>query len=200
MNRMIGRLGQTHFGIVPSELYDRLDARSGGGGATTGIDARVLGQAEAVVVWVSPGSAAEFAGVRPGWTIRSVNGTPTAPIIAEITKDFSKSTLYDIAASRAIERLLSGPAGSSANVEIEDAAGSLKIAGIPRQAPRGAVSTFGHLPAQHVWIDTRKIGNAGYQMQRPRGWRSTTRLWSRALMGAPTSWPRRVPDGDASPN
>ena len=41
LNQMLGRLHQTHFGIVPSDLYSNVDGARGD--TTTGIDVRVVG-------------------------------------------------------------------------------------------------------------------------------------------------------------
>ena len=66
MQEMLGRLKQTHFGIVPG--YAAVAGGFGGPG-TSGIDLRVL-DGEVVVTSVDPGSPAERAGVRAGWAIR----------------------------------------------------------------------------------------------------------------------------------
>ena len=63
MREMLGRLKQTHFGIIPGSTYALL-AEGAAGEGVTGIDLRVLDGA-AVVVRVDPGSSAEKAGVKP---------------------------------------------------------------------------------------------------------------------------------------
>src|SRR5579863_2286465 len=56
LNQMIGRLHQTHFGIVPAEVYSNVDeARASD--TTTGIDVRVVGQ-QVLVTSVDPDSPA----------------------------------------------------------------------------------------------------------------------------------------------
>src|ERR1700693_4172464 len=72
MNDMLGRLHQTHFGIIPSELYTDLDGvRGKGGESTTGLDIRVVGT-QALVTSVDAGSSAAGSGVRPGWQILKI--------------------------------------------------------------------------------------------------------------------------------
>jgi len=52
MREMIDRLGKSHFGIIPSDVYGDLDEREEGGGpAVTGIDVRVL-EGKAIVTAV----------------------------------------------------------------------------------------------------------------------------------------------------
>src|SRR5262245_42213501 len=67
---MLGRLHQTHFGLIPVDAYKEVDGQSpsGGGESHTGIDVRVVG-GHALVTSVDEGSPAAKAGVRPGWRI-----------------------------------------------------------------------------------------------------------------------------------
>ena len=68
LNDMLGRLHQTHFGIIPAELYSDLDSEHASGDSTAGLDVRVLGS-EALVTSVDAGSGAASAGVERGWQI-----------------------------------------------------------------------------------------------------------------------------------
>ena len=62
MMKMLDRLHQTHFGIIPAELYNDVAGSHGKGGNTTGIDVRVVGL-QALVTSVEAGSsAAHFPG------------------------------------------------------------------------------------------------------------------------------------------
>src|SRR5262249_12443312 len=64
IREMLGRLGQTHFGIISGSVYTALEENRGEG--VSGIDLRVLDGA-ATVTRVEAGSGAAKAGVRPGW-------------------------------------------------------------------------------------------------------------------------------------
>jgi len=52
-----GRLHQTHFAIVPAEVYSDVDGGNTKGESTTGMDVRVVGT-QALVTSVEPGSSA----------------------------------------------------------------------------------------------------------------------------------------------
>src|SRR5580658_2575051 len=74
LKEMLGRLHQTHFGILPATVYEAvgdLDLDAMGEGST-GIDLRVL-DGQAVVTRLDPGSPAERAGVKPGWAVEISN-------------------------------------------------------------------------------------------------------------------------------
>src|SRR5580698_8319706 len=70
---MLGRLRQTHFGILPATVYADVQDFEAAADGSTGIDLRVL-DGQAVVTGVDPGSPAERAGVKPGWAILSAKG------------------------------------------------------------------------------------------------------------------------------
>src|SRR4051794_34670277 len=69
---MLERLGQTHFGIVPSDIYSDVEAGEAGE-ATPGIDVRVI-DGRLLVTSVEEGSPAAARGIRPGWEIVRIGG------------------------------------------------------------------------------------------------------------------------------
>ena len=100
LNQMLGRLHQSHFNIVPGELYSNVDAAHGGD-TTTGIDVRVVG-AQVLVTSVEPDSSAFRQGVRPGWEILKIARTDLAPVVAKLNETYAGSTLRDLMLRRAI--------------------------------------------------------------------------------------------------
>src|ERR1041385_4832058 len=85
MREMLGRLKQTHFGIIPADVYRDVEGVPKGEGAT-GIDLRVLDD-KAVVTRIDPGSPAEKAGVKPGWIVASASGRQIVSLIERVRKD-----------------------------------------------------------------------------------------------------------------
>ena len=74
MSDLLGRLHQTHFGIIPVDAYQEVDENSPSAvEGSTGIDVRVVG-GEALVTAVDAGSPAAKAGLRPDDLIVYVNG------------------------------------------------------------------------------------------------------------------------------
>src|SRR5262249_27656334 len=110
---MLGRLHQTHFGLIPVDAYKEVDGQSpsGGGESHTGIDVRVVG-GHALGTSVDEGSPAAKAGVRPGWRILRLRGKEVAGTIETISGVYRDSTLRDMMLSRAMtSRLNSGFGG-----------------------------------------------------------------------------------------
>jgi carboxyl-terminal processing protease len=157
MREMLSRLHQTHFAIFPSDVYDDVDVGIQGDG-TTGIDLRIL-ENQAVVTNIDPGSPAENAGVKPGWTILSVNGKELAPTIKTLKADAS---IHEITQVRALLARLTGPIGGKLPVVFLDGASKKRALDLALESPRGQPSHFGNLPTTRVWFESKKLGNTGY--------------------------------------
>jgi carboxyl-terminal processing protease len=163
MREMIDRLGKSHFGIIPADVYADLDEREEGGGpATAGIDVRVLA-GKAIVTTVDDGSSAAALGVHRGWEVLSVDGVAVGPALRRITEVDHDSTMLDIHLARSVEAKLSGTDGSRARIEFADGSGRHVTKQIERSEPPGSLARFGYLPPMHVWFQSRKVAsNIGY--------------------------------------
>jgi carboxyl-terminal processing protease len=161
MTQMLGRLHQTHFGIVPADVYSSVDT-SHGGEATAGIDVRVIG-AQVLVVSVEPGSSAASQGVHPGWEILKIAGADLAPFVAELNAAYAGSTLRDLMLRRSILARLDGDGAESISVEFLDGAGRHVGKVLARADPKGDLVQFGYLKPMHVWISSsRAAAGIGY--------------------------------------
>ncbi len=157
MRQMLARLKETHFAILPATVYGEADSDSAGDGSP-GIDLRVLA-GMAVVTRVDPGSSAEKAGVKPGWTIESVNGKELAPAIRKLKSD---PEIHELIVERAVLSRLSGPVPGTLKVVFRDGENRARAMDLVLGPPRGEISKFGNLPPMHVWVESKKIDNSGY--------------------------------------
>lgn len=161
---MLGRLHQTHFGIIPAELYSNIDnGHSRGGESTTGMDIRVVGT-QALVTSVQPGSSAARGGVRPGWQILKIGDLDLDLVIAKLDESYAKSTLRDLVARRTVMSRLEGKTGESVEVEFLDGRDQHVRKTLLQEKPKGTLAQFGYLYPAHVWFDSWKVGggNIGY--------------------------------------
>jgi len=162
MQEMLGRLKQSHFAIIPEVVYSVLDDDGEGpgviGSGTTGIDARVL-DGHAVVTSVDPGSPAEKQGVRPGWEIERAGGKELKAVIEQA---HSNPAVHELQLTRAVLARLSGPIGGTLDATFLNSSGSKVKVTLGLTPPRGVVSSFGNLPEQHVWFESKKIGSTAY--------------------------------------
>ncbi len=162
MRQMIDRLGKSHFGIIPADVYSDLDEREQATGtATAGLDVRVL-EGKAIVTSVEEGSSAATQGVHPGWEILSVDGASITPVLRRIAGLDGNSTMLELHLARAVLAKLSGAADTDVRVELLDGAGRRVTKQIERSEPPGTVARFGYLPPMHVWFRSRRLGDAGY--------------------------------------
>ncbi len=161
MNQMLGRLHQTHFAIVPSDLYSNVDGAHAGD-ASTGLDVRVV-DAQVLVTSVQPDSSAFAQGVRPGWAIMKIARTDVGPIVAKLNETYAVSSLRDLMLRRAILGRLEGAAGPL-SVEFLDADGERVVKTLAPSQPKGERVQFGYLNPMQVWFNASRVGdgNIGY--------------------------------------
>jgi carboxyl-terminal processing protease len=160
MQEMLDRLKQTHFSIVPSDVYKDLDEVATGS-ASPGIDLRLL-DGKAIVTAVEAGSPAALRGVKPGWEIARIEGKELDPMLKRVGERFKSSTTLDLRLTRAVLARLQGATASPVKVEFVDGTGKAVSLELDRARPRGKLVSFGNLPAQHVWAEWRKVGDVAY--------------------------------------
>ncbi len=164
MRRMMERLGKSHFGIIPADVYGDLDANpdEAHGSGTAGFDVRVLDE-HAVVTSVEDGSPAAAQGVHPGWEILGIDGAELAPVLRRVGALYRDSTARELYLARAVTAKLSGDPDSTVRVQFLDGANARVTKQIERVQPQGLLARFGYLPPMHVWIKSRKVAdNVGY--------------------------------------
>jgi carboxyl-terminal processing protease len=154
MSAMLDRLRQTHFGIVPSDIYSDVESRAAGE-AGPGIDVRVI-DGKVLVTSVDAGSPAAARGIGPGWQIVSIGGTDLTQVLERIRSQFRSSTMLEIRLTRSVLSRLQGPLGNSVRLDLVDGAGKTVPIDVDRAAPRGRMVRFGNLPPQYVWTEWRK--------------------------------------------
>ncbi len=155
---MLGRLHQTHFGIIPTGVYQVIGGAEAAGDGSPGIDLRLL-DGQAVVTRVDPGSPAERAGVKPGWAIANLKGKDMASGIRELAAD---PNIPEFMLTRALLARLSGPIGSKTKVTFLNGAGGMVALDLDLAPSRGQLSRFGNLPEMRVWFESERLGSVGY--------------------------------------
>jgi len=162
MTGMLSRLHETHFEIIPAELYSDLDGAHAKGDITTGIDLRVVGN-EVLVTLVEPDSSAAREGVKPGWLIVKIGTVDLDPVVRKLSESYAQSTLRDLVLRRAVLSRLEGKLGETTTVEFLDGSNQRVTKTLMQGKPRGTLTQFGYLYPMHVWFDASKVGgNIGY--------------------------------------
>jgi carboxyl-terminal processing protease len=162
MNELLGRLGHSHVGIIPAELYGDFRGNQAGPLGVPGFDVRVV-DGEILVVRVSPGLPAAEAGVRPGWVVRKVNGAALAPVLERIRQSAHKADRSPAVQAWVVQRLLRAAEGQEVAVTFLDGAGKEVTLPIRQARPQGHRVQFGSLPPRHVHYESRTVdGDIAY--------------------------------------
>ena len=107
MREMLGRLHQTHFAIVASDIYENVATENGDG--WPGFDVRIL-NGSVIVTGVAAGSFTPASVIKTGWEVRAVDGLDVKALLAKLQSD---PAVQEMALERAIAAQLSGPAGKT---------------------------------------------------------------------------------------
>ncbi len=182
MTEMIELLGQSHFGIIPRDVYedvsdkdddvsDKKEDVSGkkdegsednGQKGETGLVLRIV-DGQVLVTSVYPDYPAEELGVKPGWVILDIDDKELAPVVDKVSKAYADDLFKDFMLARAVNSRLNGEPGESVNVKFLDGNDKEVVLALPLAQERGKSTKFGNMPEMHVWMDIRKIdGNIGY--------------------------------------
>jgi carboxyl-terminal processing protease len=146
---MLGRLGLSHFALIPSG-GDAAAAPADLGG-DPGFDVRLIGT-DLIVTAVEPQGGAAAAGVRPGWRLLSIEAMPAAELLSRLP-DSMPARLRQVEAWRLVETRVRGPRGSRVALMFDDGVSDIAVA-VERRAETGMPATVGNLPTMYVRVDT----------------------------------------------
>jgi carboxyl-terminal processing protease len=164
LQQMIGELGQTHFNIIPpTALVDEPGKAEG----EIGVDLELVGN-EILITKVIAGSPAAAAGIRPGYSLRSIDGKPVVDRLAELTERLKprKGTdaLKRLIIGRLILHAVDGPIDSTARLQLADEKDQVRDFKVARVITQVEMSpAMGNFPPQPIEFESRRLdGNIGY--------------------------------------
>ena len=157
---MLGRLGLSHFAVIPSTPDSPADRTNLSG--HPGFDVRLIDK-QIVVTEVDRETAA--AGVKPGWAVQAVGGVEMATALQDITASASPQVAQVEAWRIAITRLR-GPANAPVEITFLDGSGAEVRKTITRRFENGEPVSVGSLPTMFVRVSasnatTPRGGKAG---------------------------------------
>lgn len=160
---MLARLGQSHFAILPAEVYEDVEARPDpeadgrqAGDGRSGLDVRMI-DGRAVVWRVEPNSPASEAGIRPGWIVARVGERDLAPALAKLAEKYPGSPYLEFYQHRAVMARLQGRVGRKVSLDLlneRDEPVSLRLT---LGQPVGVPAQFGNLPTHYVRFDSQRL-------------------------------------------
>lgn len=156
---MLGRLGQSHFGLIPQELADTLDPERGDEGldhvGDLGIDVRLLG-ADVVVTRVDSTGPAWAAGVRPGWIVQSVEDESMSDLLETLNAHESRYSVATRLWNR-VTRQLVGRAGTARRLAFLDRLDRKVSLELTLRRDPSVPVKLGNLPTFFVRMTQRRI-------------------------------------------
>lgn len=156
---MLGRLGQSHFSLLPASPELASGGASSNASGHHGFDVRLVGSD--LLVWaVDPQGPAAAAGVRPGWRVTAIGLAKVSKLLAGLP-EAANTRLLNVEAWRIAESRLRGPAGSTINVTFDNAEGKPVTAAIRRRAEVGQPITVGTLPTMFVRVEDDRRATPG---------------------------------------
>jgi carboxyl-terminal processing protease len=160
LRRMLERLGQSHFAVIPSTADVAADSTSISGpahgdlSAHTGMDVRLVGDAMLVTA-VDPKGGAAAAGVRTGWKLVEIARVPLAGLLKPIREN-AKERLAALEAWRVTTTRLRGAPGTKIEVTFENAENRTVVLSVERRPEQGQAVTVGHLPTMFVRVASER--------------------------------------------
>jgi carboxyl-terminal processing protease len=147
---MLGRIGESHYGLIPREVSDAVEPGSrstGGGGGDVGIELRIV-EGRAVVARLDAGGPAAASGVRTGWIVREIDARrPDAELqrlatLAGRPEERIARTQFLWSLNGALE----GTPGSSLRLQFLDGSDQPVERVLVRRTRPGEPIRFGNLP------------------------------------------------------
>ncbi|MFL6280035.1 MAG: S41 family peptidase [Vicinamibacterales bacterium] len=150
---MLGRLGLSHFALIPSGGETTVDASAGSSDTSgdSGIELRLI-QRDLVVTHVDADLAAQ---VHPGWRVIQIGAAKVTDLLKGVP-EADNERLQKVEAWRIAQTRLRGPAGSTVNVVFENAQGAPITVSLKRRPESGSPVTVGNLPTMYVRVEREK--------------------------------------------
>jgi carboxyl-terminal processing protease len=152
IREMLGRLGLSHFALIPSGR-DSASAAPVDLRGDPGFEVRLVRQ-ELLVTQVDAQGGAAAAGVKPGWRLLSLDAMPVADLLSRLPQTMPER-LRQVELWRMIENRARGPVGSQASLMFDDGKHDIGIA-VDRHAESGQAATVGNLPTMYVRVDSEE--------------------------------------------
>ena len=147
---LLGRLGLSHFALIPSSADASADGSGSSGDMSgdPGIEVRLL-EHDLVVTHVSPEVTAP---VRAGWRIVQIGSTAAADLLKGVP-EAGNERLQKVEAWRIAQTRLRGPSGSKVDLTFEDGQGASVKSALERRPEHGNPVTVGNLPTMYVRVE-----------------------------------------------
>lgn len=165
ITEMVGRLGVSHFGVIPKEKYDNDVGTESSQGSSVPVksDKSELGWTGVEMRWVEDrlmitqvASLAKDSGVKVGHEVQKID----EQMVSEVAKRnaASEDGLAFNVGIYALRQMM-GPVGETVQLTLLPPEGEPTVATLPFVLGNAEVANLGHLPPQLVHFEHRKLDN-----------------------------------------
>lgn len=161
LSEMLGRLGDSHFTIIPRAsapaFEGLLGEASAAGDAEPGIGVRWI-EGDLLVASVREGSPAARSGLRPGWAIEEIDGTAVdslATLVREAAGPEDDRGRLAVWLHAAVRNRLRGVEGSEVELAVRDERSLRRTLRVRRVTAAGQTVRFGNLPPVRLETERR---------------------------------------------
>jgi carboxyl-terminal processing protease len=149
IKEMLGRLGLSHFALIPSG-GDASGAAPKDLSGDPGLEVRLVG-GELLVTQVDPQGGAAAAGIKSGWRLMSIEGKPISELLERLPETMPER-MRQVEVWRMVETRIRGPRGSHAALMFDDGSRDVGVS-VERRPEAGQPATVGNLPTMFVRVE-----------------------------------------------
>jgi len=161
MRQALEELGESHFYVIPAELYEDMSSGPKGQGEC-GFRVRVI-DGHAIVVKVIPDSPGNEAGIQRGWEVLEAGDSELRSFVEKLGAEYADSPTLASKLSTAARGKLRGEIGDELPLRFLDGEGEQRALSLRLAEPRGHKSVFSNLPPAWVDIQSERLtGDIGY--------------------------------------
>jgi carboxyl-terminal processing protease len=155
ISEVIERLHQTHFGIIPADIYEDLGNPKEGPGEV-GLDLRLI-DGRAIVTAVAEDRPAARSGVKTGWVVDKIDGKPVSELLKKAEEAYAKAGMVPAHQTMAVLSRLRGAVRSKIAVDFLDDKDKPVHIDLIADEPAGVPATFGNLPTFYVQFHSKRV-------------------------------------------
>jgi carboxyl-terminal processing protease len=164
VNEMLWELNVSHLAVVPPDYWALAEPTVLAEGSA-GVDVRLF-DGEVVITSVEPGSAADKAGLRPGFVIQSIDGSTTEEIAREaelgMAPPYNKRGRIETITSDILGHIY-GPEGTNVTLVCLDEYGKQVEKSIERRSRPEKTGTLPGFPPNYLEFEAKRLdGGIGY--------------------------------------
>jgi carboxyl-terminal processing protease len=157
LSDMVGRLGESHYSVIPGEMASTVSSGErgeGGRGGDLGFELRVA-EGAVVVSRMDAGGPGAAAGIRLGWVVDSIDGRPLVDELGQLA-ELEGTPGHRLALTQflwSVTAALEGAPGSTVRISAQGSEGQSQMLQLTRRTRPGQPVDFGNLPTLVADLD-----------------------------------------------